>query len=96
LKNIGKINLIDNFFSHVFFLEIALHNNRQKRAKRNWARQVDPGRRERACSRTRDEFGHFIQEKKLLQERDKMQVNLEGNYFLLFSWNSFFSSFVQR
>lgn len=47
-----------------------LERYRQKRLKRNFSRTVDPARRERAQSRTRDENGHFVSEK------DQMKVDL--------------------
>jgi len=37
-----------------------LEKYRQKRIKRTYCRSTDPIRRERAYSRTRDEFGHFV------------------------------------
>jgi hypothetical protein len=37
-----------------------LERHRQKRLKRNWNRPSDSARRERACARQRDEFGHFL------------------------------------
>jgi len=37
-----------------------LEKYKQKRSKRMWNRPIDQGRRERAQSRCRDEFGHFL------------------------------------
>lgn len=60
-----------------------LEKYRQKRLKRNFNRAIDYGRRERACSRSRDEFGHFVPEQKSgkkthsEREKEKMKEDLD-------------------
>lgn len=54
-----------------------LEKYREKRAKRNYNRPVDQGKRERACARTRDSNGHFAMEAK--REQEKMRQALEAS-----------------
>jgi chemotaxis protein histidine kinase CheA len=53
-----------------------LEKYREKRAKRNYNRPVDQGKRERACARSRDQNGQFTSENK--REQEKMRQALEA------------------
>jgi len=53
-----------------------LEKYRQKRVKRNFNRQADPARRERAQSRPRDEHGHFASSKKVDPDKARMLMEL--------------------
>jgi hypothetical protein len=53
-----------------------LEKYREKRARRNFNRQVDQGKRERACARTRDLHGHFAIES---ARQEKMRQALEAS-----------------
>jgi len=64
-----------------------LEKYRQKRTKRNWNRQVDPTRRERAQARQRDEFGHFLSgPKKSDPEKERMQSEMDEVRNKLEAW----------
>jgi len=54
-----------------------LEKYREKRARRNYNRPVDQGKRERACARTRDPHGHFASESK--REQEIMRQALEAS-----------------
>jgi hypothetical protein len=55
-----------------------LEKYREKRARRNYNRPVDQGKRERACARTRDANGHFASEQSK-REQVKMKQALEAS-----------------
>jgi len=55
-----------------------LEKYREKRAKRNFNRPVDQGKRERACARSRDQNGQFTSETK--REQEKMRQALEASH----------------
>jgi len=54
-----------------------LEKYREKRARRNYNRPVDQGKRDRACGRTRDPHGHFASESK--REQEIMRQALEAS-----------------
>jgi len=54
-----------------------LEKYREKRAKRNYNRPVDQGKRDRACARSRDANGHFATESK--REQERMRQALEAS-----------------
>jgi len=54
-----------------------LEKYREKRARRNYNRPVDQGKRERACARNRDLHGHFAPE--LKREQELMRQALEAS-----------------
>jgi hypothetical protein len=54
-----------------------LEKYREKRLRRNYNRPVDQGKRERACARTRDPYGHFASEAK--REQERMRQALEAS-----------------
>jgi len=54
-----------------------LEKYRDKRARRNFNRPIDVGKRERACGRARDLHGHFASESK--REQEKMRQALEAS-----------------
>jgi len=55
-----------------------LEKYREKRAKRNFNRPVDQGKRERACARSRDQNGQFTSETR--REQEMMRKALEESH----------------